>query len=380
MTQRGRALLLLSLGALFSGLSLGGRIFYLSALFAWLALGYALLSVLLVRRRLSFSSRLASTRTPRGEDTTLAVTLPRRGLLPTGALTLHILMGEERSLAYASLGKRQTQLTLPVPAQHVGVFPCGAESVSFSDALGLFELHVRARQALPALLVLPRPFEVAPLRFLTGEDGAARPNRTMEDLAFPEDVRAYRSGDALKRVHWKLSARKRELIVRKFETPAPPDSLILLDCTPPAAEDQAALPALRDALCETALSVAAMQMRGGAPVRMPFYGSQAGEFLSDRSVGTALLEELLARQRFSESDDFARILQLELRRMRRTGATVIITSRLSAPVVEGVKQIRRMGPSARVYLITCTPDAPQDRPYVAQLQQSLVEVCYVTPA
>ena len=231
-----------------------------------------------------------------------------------------------------------------------------------------------------ALLVLPRAFEVAPLRFLANDEGTARPNRTQEDLSFPEDIRAYRSGDALKRIHWKLSARKRELVVRKFETPAPPDSLILLDCTPPAAEDDSQLPALRDALCETALSVAAMQMRADAPVRMPFYGSQAGEFLSDRSAGTDLLEELLARQRFSESDDFARILLLEQRRMRRTGATAIITSHLSAPVVEGIKQIRRMGPSVRVYLITYTPDAPQDRPYIAQLQQSLVEVCYVTPA
>lgn len=45
---------------------------------------------------------------------------------------------------------------------------------------------------------------------------------------------------------------------------------------------------------------------------------------------------------------------------------MIITSRLSADVVEGIAHIRRMGPSARVYLITRTPDAEQDRPYVAR--------------
>ena len=66
--------------------------------------------------------------------------------------------------------------------------------------------------------------------------------------------------------------------------------------------------------------------------------------------------------------------------MRRTGATVIVTSRLNAEVVEGVIHIRRMGPSARVYYVTHTPDAPEDKPYIAQLQQNLVEVCYVKPA
>ena len=123
-----------------------------------------------------------------------------------------------------------------------------------------------------------------------------------------------------------------------------------------------------------------MQAKADAPVRVPLYGAQAGEFLSDHSGSVMLLAEMLARQPFAGGTDFARVLNLELRRMRRTGATVIITARLNADVVEGVKHIRRMGPSARVYYITRTPDAPQDRPYIAQLQQCLVEVCYVTPA
>ena len=66
--------------------------------------------------------------------------------------------------------------------------------------------------------------------------------------------------------------------------------------------------------------------------------------------------------------------------MRRTGATVIITTRLDAKIVEGVSHIRRMGPSARLYLVTYTPDAAEYQPFVARLQHHLVEVCYVTPA
>ena len=66
--------------------------------------------------------------------------------------------------------------------------------------------------------------------------------------------------------------------------------------------------------------------------------------------------------------------------MRRTGAAVIITTRLDAGIVEGVSHIRRMGPSARLYLVTYTPDDPEYQPYVTRLQHHLVEVCYVTPA
>ena len=128
------------------------------------------------------------------------------------------------------------------------------------------------------------------------------------------------------------------------------------------------------------MAVAALQMEDGSPVRLPLYGEKANEFISDQAEGLSLLQEMLANQPFSRGEDFARVLNLELRRMRRTGASVIITTRLDAAVVEGVSSIRRMGPSARLYLVTYTPDAPEYQPYVARLQHHLVEVCYVTPA
>ena len=101
---------------------------------------------------------------------------------------------------------------------------------------------------------------------------------------------------------------------------------------------------------------------------------------SERGGDVSALAELLARQPFRDTVPFERVLNLELRRMRRTGAAVIITSRLTAPIVEAVTRIRRMGPSARLYLCTYTPDRPEDQPLVSRLQHHLVEVCYVTPA
>ena len=382
MTARGRALLLIAAGALYSGLSLGGRMFYLSAIFAVLALVFSLFCVVFTRRTLVLSCQLTPEQTPRGELAHLHIQARQRLALPISPLEIVLCLGELRQTCALSFRRRAARLTLDIPARHIGELPAGIAEAYCTDALGLFRLRLPTDGALQTLLVLPRSFEVTPLRFLQGEEGRTLQNRTTEDLSSPEDTRSYRQGDALKRVHWKLSVRKRELVVRKFETPAPPDTLILLDCTAPAdgAAPEAAA-ALRDALCETALSVAEMQARGGTPVRVPLYGVQAGEFLSDPTGGnTPQLAEMLARQPFTGGEAFSRVLNMELRRMRRTGATVIITAHLDAGIAEGIKHIRRMGPSARLYYITAAPDAPQDRPYIAQLQQNLVEVCYVTPA
>ena len=381
MTARGRALLIIALSALYTGLSLGGRIFYLAAVFALLAMLCSLATVIAVRCTLEIACQAEPLRIPRGESASLRIRIVNRSRLPVSPLTVTAAVGAEEEKRLLSLKRGQGSMALDIPARHIGEMPSGVSQIAYTDILGLFRVRMRCRDTIEPLLVLPRSFEVEPLRFWQSDEGRSLQNRSTEDLSSPEDTRAYREGDPLKRVHWKLSARKRELVVRKFETPAPPDTLILLDCTTPESNlTPDAWASLRDALCETALSVAEMQAGSDIPVRVPLYGENMYEFLSDRGGSTAVLAEMLARQTFEGGTEFFRVLNMELRRMRRTGATVIITAQLNADVVEGVKHIRRMGPSARVYYITHTPDAPEDRPYIAQLQQSMVEVCYVTPA
>ena len=383
MTARGQALLAIFLSALLCGMSLGGRIFYLTALFALLALVYALLSILLSRFCLRAEMHLNTARVPRGEKAELVVLISKRGLLPVDPMDITVQCGETSLFVTAQPHFRKTQeIPLPLPTQHVGAYAVSIAEYTYSDIFGLFRARIRNKDEKQMLLVLPRPFDVEELHFLSNDDGRTLQNRTTEDLSSPEDVRAYRLGDSLKRVHWKISARKRELIVRRFETPAPPDTLLLLDCSQPGGQEDTpeSRLTLRDALCETALSVVAMQLKSQSPVRMPLYGTHSQEFHSSSLEDLPQLQEMLACQPFMGGVEFDRVLHMELRRMRQTGATVIITAQLSAAVVEGVKHIRQMGPAARVYLITRTPDSDSDRPYVTQLQQCLVEVCYVTPA
>ncbi|MBR5232276.1 MAG: DUF58 domain-containing protein [Clostridia bacterium] len=380
MTGRGRTILVMSLSALVYGMSLGNRIFYLAALFGLLALIYGLISVLLSKRSLTVSCRMENSRIPRGDEESMLITVGKRGFLPVYPVEISVKVGDA-VYHYDEQPSRREEITFAValPTQHVGVFSAEITQYAFYDIFGLFRIRRKNADSCQ-MMVLPRAFDVEKLRFYSNDDGQALQNRTSEDLASPEDTRAYRTGDALKRIHWKLSARKKELIVRRFEMPAPPDTLVLLDLSRPNAHDTEEALTLRDTLCETALSVISMQLKGHSPVRMPLYGTRAQEFYSKQTEDLPRLQEMLACQTFEEELSFDRVLRLELRRMRQTGATVIVTTHLDVNIVEGISHIRRMGPNARVYLITRTPDSEEDRPLVMQLQQCLVEVCYVTPA
>ena len=382
MTRRGWAALAVLVTSAFSALSLGNALYLYIALLTVLALLYAFVSCLWARLTARYSQRLSSASVPRGEKVNLRVSAEHRCPLPVSAMRgVFFYNGQEQECVFPVRPFRAQERRLPMDARHVGIYDAGLKDVSVSDIFGLFRFRVPLLDG-SALTVLPRPFDVEKPRMILGDEGNAVLARSQEDYNAPDDVRAYRTGDAMKRIHWKLSSRKRELLVRRFEMPAPPDTLILLDCNEPLGGDSVneGKACLRDAMCETAVAVARMQMEDGSPVRLPMYGQQANEFSSDHAEGLALLQEMLAAQPFGGGEDFARVLNLELRRMRRTGAAVVITTRLDAQVVEGVIHIRRMGPSVRLYLVTYTPEAPEYQPYVARLQHHLVEVCYVTPA
>lgn len=364
-------------------LSLGGRVFYLVSWALLLMIGYALVSVLLAGRMLELEQSAQDVKVERGGSSNLAIRLRNKSLLPIAPLELHLSLPDGRDKVLFDAGMlRQRTAGFPLFLPHVGLIPVGVQALYVSDIFRLFHLRKRRIQPPVQVCVLPRPFEVEKLKFLNLDDGRALPNRSSEDITSPEDTRSYRGGDAMKRIHWKLSSRRRELIVRRFEMPAPPDTLILMDCSDPVGCKQVpdGLGRMKDTLCETALSVARMQMENGQPVRLPLYGARTGEFQADKAGSLALLQEELAYQIFRGGEPFDKVLAVELRRMRRTGATIVITSRLDAQVVEGVKHIRRSGPSVRFYLVTLDPQDERFAPFVQQLQHHLVEVCYVTPA
>ncbi len=376
------ALCALTVSAL-CALSLGGRIFYMTSWMLALMILYSLISLLLSARLLRITQSIDEQKVERGHQTKLSIGLQNRSLLPIAPpdLTLKLPQGES-PLSFSPGFKQLKTAHFSIYLPHVGLATAGIKHMYLQDIFHLFRIKKQVRQRPPQVLVLPRPFDVDKLQSAQRDDGRALPNQTSEDITAPDDVRAFRQGDPMKRIHWKLSSRKREMLVRRFELPAPPDTLVLMDCCDPVAPQgmQDGLNRLKDTLTETALAVAKMQMEGGNPVRLPLYGARVSEFNAGNHSALPLLQEELAYQIFRGGEPFQKVLHVELRRMRRTGATIVITTRLDADIVEGVKHIRRSGPSVRFYLVTFNPDDPQHEQYVAQLQRHMVEVCYVTPA
>ena len=125
---------------------------------------------------------------------------------------------------------RRAKLTYTLQPPRRGVFGIGPLQVAYSDPFGL-AVGFMSIGATSELIVTPFVTEL-PLNglWLEAPDGSARlVQATGVGNADDLMTREYRRGDALRRVHWRASARHGELMVRQEEQRAYPEATIVLD-------------------------------------------------------------------------------------------------------------------------------------------------------
>ena len=359
----------------------GSQLFLLLSVLVLLILAGAVTAVVWAAATLEASGELSAETVRRGENATLFLRVRHRGLIPVAPLLLELsdpAGNTDREIRLKNMPRRLQSFRLPVHAAHVGVFSVGLHACTVEDLLGLVRKRVSLKQTFFDLLVLPRTFEVDPLVLAPGDPGSELMARATEDLNAPSDIRSYQQGDAMKKIHWKLSLRKGELMVRKFDEPILQDVLILMDCSrPPSWGHPQAEADLRDALLETAASVLTAQSATDHQVRLPLLGSRPVDV--DKRMGLPIALDYLSRVDFSETDRFERVLSMESRRLRKVGCVVIVAARLNIPMVDIMIRMHRAGPNIRLYLVTFAPEDENVIPLISRLRQSSIEVSYVIP-
>lgn len=374
MTARGLYTLVFGAVMMFTALSLGNPGAFLLGACALIACLLSLLSVLFARLSFRLTQELGSGEAERGNSCAYSLCVRMFSPLPIAPLSLRVCLpsGREREFLLPARLFGSTHSDNSFPCPHVGVFPVGALSVVISDVFGLFRVSCPVKSQPLPVTVLPVPRETDPLPTSPGEGESTSAQRAIADRTTPADTRAWQEGDELKRVHWKLSMRRQELMVHTYETPQRPDALILLDLAPPpfsGAQRAAAV----DALCETCAGVLKSLLDSHRIARLPLTGDHPRELSGQEPHALAPMLRALAQESFSRPADFSRVLLLASRRMRRTGSTAVITASLTPSIADAVIALSRMGPRMRVYLV-----APQSLTKEQSQLLHLLQTCSVS--
>lgn len=130
----------------------------------------------------------------------------------------HIISGETRRYCTGS----------SLPASHCGGILVTAEKVRVLDYLGLFSFPVK-NTGTKTIRIRPMPLPVEGLPPISQSTARAWKPKFGGGFAENHELRLYRPGDSLNQVHWKLSAKTGQMILR--EPMEPIRGLVLLTMT-----------------------------------------------------------------------------------------------------------------------------------------------------
>ena len=341
-----------------AGLSTGAQIYYLlaAALLVIVLLGLAAVvwTILTVRVTL----RGVKPRVTRGDSLMTVFTVRHASLLPVAEIRVSMgsfspgAAAQEISVRTPPLTERTFRHTIACP--HRGVFEAGVTRVSARDLFGLVRLSRNPGMKKVSVEVLPRLNAAEPMELRASDMGPEFRATASEDTASPSDVRAWQDGDSLKKVHWKLSMRRREIMVRTYEESARPDTLIIPDLSEITALKDQQLSA-EDRVCECCLAAANAQLSAGYPVRMPLLSARPSEITGQFPADSAAFADALMRVAFDSPYAYEKVLMLMLARMQRTGGAVLVTARLTAKCADLALRMQRSGIRTKFVWVTDDP-------------------------
>ncbi len=203
-----------------------------------LALAVPLLSAAVVLRsqvRLANRRSAEPTRASAGDTVVVNLSITNRSLLPTGALMLEDQLPDQLSgrarFVLDSLRSRETRtVSYRMPRLPRGRYRCGPLHIRLTDPFHLVDVR-RSFTASNEVVVAPI---VEPLRTLypprsmdVGDHAGSHSigTRGADDAS----TREYRTGDDLRKIHWRSTARTGVMMVRQEERPWRGEVTLLLD-------------------------------------------------------------------------------------------------------------------------------------------------------
>ncbi len=164
-------------------------------------------------------------RVMRGGDGKLILDFYNPRLLPVHSVTLHLEVrnrytGTKTRHNFIFRNLESSQSEVPLSTEECGELECTLLRFECRDALGIFSIRRRGHSVCSCTVMPPAVECDSPVNFDASLSTATvlKP-KYGGGFAEEHDLRAYRPGDTVNSVHWKLSSKMDELIVREALVP-----------------------------------------------------------------------------------------------------------------------------------------------------------------
>ena len=258
-------------------------------------------------------------------------------------------------------GRKTRKWKVLVKAARRGRFQLGPIVLRSGDPFGLFRTEARVPEAALLLVyprVVPIPFWTLPGSFLEGN--VLTGQRSLQATSMVMGIRDYRPGDALNRIHWRSSARHRDLQVKEFELDKTADLWIYLDLERHwhrgEGEDST-----EERCITVAASVVQKALREHRNVGLITSGTRAEVLHPDRGTKQyGKLMQYLAEMQVGGTRSLAETIVETLPRLRRGASVLLITPSLDPAWVRPASTLRESSIATQA-VIVAPPGEGDDR-------------------
>ena len=297
----------------------------------------------------------------------VAVRVANRFIVPVSPMMITCTFHDEdgsvisgRRLVLSTSALRRTEYVFTGSIRYRGEYVLGVEDAVIYDLLRIFRFRIR-RSPVCTITVTPRRILLEEAASLCTDDFDSDITKVsfMDSSTF-SSVRPYEEGDLLKRVHWKLSAKQDELMVKQAEQNLGSSALIITDMHSFSPEEEDDLRAA-DAAAETALALTKKIIEDGRTA-VNIYRPADGEvdvFPADRPEAHEHLVSVFAVLPVTENGAGAEALvPRAAEELTGTEPVFIITPETDAEVFASiVREIGDLCGEIRLYLTASDPDA-----------------------
>jgi len=247
---------------------------------------------------------------------------------------------------------------LPVRTQYQframrrGKFRWSGLHVLGTDTLGLITMRLHYTTAAAEMTVFPRPIPISieiPMASGWGISEAESGNARGAGIE-PRGIREFTSGDSLRHVHWRSSARARKLQVKEFEAGSHAVAAFLLQRTKGTDVGMGPETSL-DLMCGHVAYLSDLFLRQG--VRVEFPGLEAGGYRGSAGERLSEIDELLAAVE-ADTDENMGTQLMAAKRDLPPGSTLFFFAAVADPsLVPAIADLSQSG----IQVIAMTYDA-----------------------
>ncbi|HOV27027.1 MAG TPA: DUF58 domain-containing protein [Pseudobacteroides sp.] len=234
-----------------------------------------------------------------------------------------------QSKSLSLLPFRDKKYSFELECNYRGNYEIGIKSVQFEDFFGLFRLTYKNTETkyitvYPKIVFLER-FDLK-TNYMSETKSVL--NDRFEDMTTVSDLRKYAYGDSLKKIHWKLTAKTQNLMVKNFQSTTQTSCVVFLDLQKnPYSHEINTI--IEDKVLECAISVIYYCLNNWIPLNFVYYKDEIIDTFANSPLDFDKIYKTMTTISFLEKVGLKDLLKVYLMDNINNSNLVLCTSNLS---------------------------------------------------